>query len=69
MTVKRYGLGYRRFRTSAGWRGGPGSSWFMSISRQDDLLFLRHFVRGQRGVLHDVAENIDGDVRAGVRAH
>ena len=33
----------------------------------DDIHFLRKFVRRQRGVLHDVAQNINRLHRAGVR--
>ena len=32
----------------------------------DDIQFLVQFLRGQTGVLHDVAQNINGDSRAGV---
>ena len=32
----------------------------------DDVHFLGQFIRRQRGVLHDVAQNIDGRARAGV---
>jgi hypothetical protein len=33
----------------------------------DDVHLLRQFLLGQRGVLHDVAEDVDGDFPAGVR--
>ena len=33
----------------------------------DDIKFLGEFIRGKRGVLHDVAENIYRHTRAGVR--
>jgi hypothetical protein len=33
----------------------------------DDLLFLLHLLRWQRGVLHDVTEDIDRHLGAGVR--